>query len=192
MYAFASSWITCRYSLTILLFLFLLPTLSFSGEVYSWTDEKGTVHFTDDLSNIPGQYLDQVIKRKSPEEPSKWDETRDQTEKEKLKRDEGEDRVKKYLKDMDRKIEEKKGLERKVANLEAEQGAAENRLKEIEELEKEDFNYYQPFKNSKTGRWVPVGTPYTDEKRKLEARIKEIKKELGPIQEKIAEIKRSL
>jgi hypothetical protein len=31
--------------------------LFFSGEVCRWTDEKGTLHFTDNESKIPGQYL---------------------------------------------------------------------------------------------------------------------------------------
>jgi hypothetical protein len=25
------------------------------GEMYKWVDEKGTIHFADDLSNVPGE-----------------------------------------------------------------------------------------------------------------------------------------
>ena len=28
--------------------------------VYKWVDEKGTVHFTDDYSNIPSSYRDRL------------------------------------------------------------------------------------------------------------------------------------
>jgi clan AA aspartic protease (TIGR02281 family) len=38
------------------------------GEMYKWVDEKGTVHFTDDLSNIPERYLPDAEKRKAPKD----------------------------------------------------------------------------------------------------------------------------
>jgi hypothetical protein len=176
----------------ILVFFFVLSPFSFSGEVYRWTDEQGTVHFTDDLSNIPEQYLDQVIKRKGPEEPSKKVEKRDKAEKEKSKKDESQDRVKKYLKDIDKKIEEKKKLEKRISKLEEDLKTAEARLKEIEEKEKEYFNYHQPSRGSKKGKWTSVGTPYTAEKKKIETRIKDIKRELGPLRERVSKINRSL
>jgi chromosome segregation ATPase len=181
-----------RYCWIVLVFFFVLPPFSFSGEVYRWTDERGTVHFTDDLSNIPEQYLDQVIKGKSPEEPSKKDEKKDKTEKEKPKKDESQDRVKKYLKDIDKKIEEKKKLEKRISKLEEELKPAEARLKEIEEKEKEYFNYHRSSKGSKKGKYSSAGSPYTAEKKKLETKIKDIKKELGPLREKVSKINRSL
>ena len=181
-----------RYRWIIPVLFFVLPPWSFSEEVYRWTDEKGTVHFTDDLSIIPEQYLDQVIKRKSPAEPSKRDEKKDKAEKAKPKGDESQDRVKKYLKDIDKKIEEKKKLEKRISKLESEGKSAETRLKEIEEKEKEYFNYHQPSKGSKKGKWTSAGSPYIAEKKKLENRIKAIKKELVPLQGKVAKINRSL
>ena len=39
-------------------------------EVYQWVDEKGTVHFADDLSLVPERYRNQVQKKKPPKEPS--------------------------------------------------------------------------------------------------------------------------
>ncbi len=40
----------------IIIFLLLLTT-SFSGaEVYKWVDEKGIVHFTDDITQVPEKY----------------------------------------------------------------------------------------------------------------------------------------
>jgi lipopolysaccharide export system permease protein len=36
-----------------LLSILFLIVPSFSGEVYRWTDEGGTIHFTDDRSKIP-------------------------------------------------------------------------------------------------------------------------------------------
>jgi predicted nucleic acid-binding Zn-ribbon protein len=45
----------------ILFFLFflLIPGLSF-GEVYKWVDDKGGIHFTDDLIQIPEKYRPQI------------------------------------------------------------------------------------------------------------------------------------
>ena len=36
------------------------------AEMYRWVDEKGTVHFTDDLSTIPEKYRENVEERKTP------------------------------------------------------------------------------------------------------------------------------
>lgn len=40
------------------------------GEMYKWIDEKGTIHFADDLSNVPEKYRTDAEKRKSPQESS--------------------------------------------------------------------------------------------------------------------------
>lgn len=40
------------------------------GEMYKWVDEKGTVHFTDDLSKIPEKYRPDTEIRKTPKEIS--------------------------------------------------------------------------------------------------------------------------
>ena len=52
----------------ILLFLFVPMPFSFSGELYRWTDEKGTIHFNDDVSNIPEPYSNRVEKIEVPGE----------------------------------------------------------------------------------------------------------------------------
>ncbi|NWG02108.1 MAG: retroviral-like aspartic protease family protein [Syntrophaceae bacterium] len=54
----------------LLLFLILLGiAISPSyGEMYKWVDEKGTVHFTDDLSSIPEKYRPDAETRKSTKE----------------------------------------------------------------------------------------------------------------------------
>jgi hypothetical protein len=39
-------------------------------EIYQWVDEKGTVHFTDDLGKIPEKYQEQMKERKTPPEPA--------------------------------------------------------------------------------------------------------------------------
>ena len=38
------------------------------AEVYKWLDEKGTLHFTDDLSNIPEKYRPNAQSQKTPKE----------------------------------------------------------------------------------------------------------------------------
>jgi len=40
------------------------------GQMYKWVDEKGTVHFTDDLSKIPDKYRPDAETRKVPKEVS--------------------------------------------------------------------------------------------------------------------------
>jgi hypothetical protein len=37
-------------------FLLLLPPLTSLADIYRWKDSTGTVHFTDDVTNIPPQY----------------------------------------------------------------------------------------------------------------------------------------
>jgi chromosome segregation ATPase len=43
--------------------------MSWGQEIYQWMDEKGTVHFTDDLTLVPERYRNQVQKKKTPQEP---------------------------------------------------------------------------------------------------------------------------
>ncbi len=38
------------------------------GEMYKWVDEKGTVHFSDDLSKVPEKYRPNAEMRKAPKE----------------------------------------------------------------------------------------------------------------------------
>ena len=50
--------------------LLILATTAFGQEVYQWVDEKGTVHFADDLSLVPERYREQVQKKSPPEKPT--------------------------------------------------------------------------------------------------------------------------
>ncbi|MGH7769400.1 MAG: aspartyl protease family protein [Candidatus Binatia bacterium] len=62
-----------------LLFILLLPPTAYrlppalSQEFYRWTDDKGAVHFTDNIYSIPEKYRNQVQKRQyippSPQSP---------------------------------------------------------------------------------------------------------------------------
>ena len=47
-----------------------LPFVAGGQETYQWVDEKGTVHFTDDVGKIPEKYQDQVKKKETPPEPA--------------------------------------------------------------------------------------------------------------------------
>jgi len=169
----------------ILLTIFLHVPCSFSGEVYRWTDEKGTIHFTDDVSKIPKPYSDQAERIEVQEETLK--------EVEKIgKPEERPDRVKDYLENIEKKIEMKKSMEKKISELEEELKLSEESLKRIEEYEREDYFYYQPFKDPRTGKWVPVASPYYEEKRRLKAKIDAIQAEIKRVQEKISQLMRSL
>ena len=102
------------------------------------------------------------------------------------------DRVKGYLEGIDQRIEEKRKIEKRISELEEEMRLCEERLKKIEEYEKEDFQYYQSFVNKKTGKLVPVASPYLEEKRRLKNRMELIEKELRSLRERRSEILRSL
>jgi hypothetical protein len=58
--------------LGLLVFISWLISFSFAlgQEVYQWVDEKGTLHFTDDLGLVPEKYRNQVQKKRPPKEPS--------------------------------------------------------------------------------------------------------------------------
>jgi len=156
----------------ILINLFLNPLCSYSEAVYRWTDEKGTVHFTDDPSKIPEKFSEQAEKPGKPEGKS--------------------DRVKDYLHDLDRKIEVKRRMEKRISELEEELRVSEERLMRIEEYEKEDFQYYLPYIDRRTGKLVPIASPYYEEKRGLERRIESINAELRTLKEEISNLMRSL
>jgi hypothetical protein len=47
----------------------MLSSLAFGQEVYRWVDEKGTVHFADDLTLVPEKYQGQAQKKVAPQEP---------------------------------------------------------------------------------------------------------------------------
>jgi len=171
----------------VLALLFLWVSLSFSGEVYHWTDERGTIHFTDDIAKVPRQYLDQVKKSEFPEGSSTEEGKSVPSEK-----DVSWDRVKKYLENIEKKIEARKELEEVISKLEEEIKVFQERIKEIEGYEKEFFNYYQPLRDPKTGKWVPIGSPYDDEKRRLKAQIEVLQREWALLEEKLLAITRSL
>ena len=54
------------------LFVIFFVALGFPAyaEMYKWVDEKGTVHFTDDLSKIPEKHRSDADSRKTPAEIS--------------------------------------------------------------------------------------------------------------------------
>ncbi len=59
-----------RIMLFVLVAMITLPLIAGSQETYQWVDEKGTVHFTDDVGKIPEKYQDQVKEKKTPKEPA--------------------------------------------------------------------------------------------------------------------------
>lgn len=58
-----------KISLIIAGGLLFLSALALGQGVYRWVDEKGTAHFTDDLSSVPERYRDQVIETKPRGKP---------------------------------------------------------------------------------------------------------------------------
>jgi len=178
-----------HYGISILLMMFFTVSLAHAAEIYRWTDEKGTVHFTDDVSKIPEQYRDQTKKMEVPIEAVK--EPLKETKRIGVS-EESTDRVEKYLEDFDAKVETKRQLEKTVLELEEELKVSEDRGKEIEEYERENYIYFIPFRDHQTGKFVPVGSPYYDEKVKLEHRIQSIRSQLESLEEKLSLIQRGL
>jgi predicted nucleic acid-binding Zn-ribbon protein len=59
-----------RTGLLILIGLIFYCAVSRGQEVYQWMDEKGTLHFADDLGLVPEKYRNQVQKKKTSIEPT--------------------------------------------------------------------------------------------------------------------------
>jgi predicted nucleic acid-binding Zn-ribbon protein len=180
------------FLIAILFFgLFLITPYLSSEEVYRWTDEKGTIHFTDDVSKIPEKFRREAEGIDVADERDQGDgkirESGKSGESGKRK-----DRVKDYLETIDKKIEVKKRIEKKISELEEEMRLSEERLKWIEDYERENYLFYIPFKDTRTGKLVPMGSPYYEEKVRLKRRIESINSELKALQEKLSEINRSL
>jgi hypothetical protein len=181
-----------------ILFCLISPTaFSFSEEIYHWTDDKGSVHFTDDVSNIPAPYLNQVRKRVMIQGIS--NETQEQTDsgstsampaekiKQPVKQEGKPDRVMGYLNTRDKKLEEMRTIEKRISNLEEEMKATEELIKKVEKEEQDNH----PSFRSKDGV-VPVKTPHYREKMKLANEIKAIKEEIATLEGRLFEIKKGL
>ena len=52
----------------LILTILMALALPVSAEMYKWVDEKGTVHFTDDISSIPEKYREDVEERETSKE----------------------------------------------------------------------------------------------------------------------------
>jgi hypothetical protein len=94
-------------------------------QVYRWTDEKGAIHFTDDVSKVPEKFR---------REAEGIDVTGERVQGDGEIRESGEsgrriDRVRGYLETIDKKIQAKKRIEKKISELEEEMKLSEERLK---------------------------------------------------------------
>jgi len=99
-----------------------------SEQVYRWTDEKGTIHFTDDFSKIPEKFRRGAegidVSGERDQGDGKITESGKSGESGKRM-----DRVKDTLETIDKKIEAKKRIEKKISELEEEMKLSEERLK---------------------------------------------------------------
>ena len=58
---------TAKRFLSVIFILFLSISPCY-GEMFRWVDEKGTLHFADDLSKVPEKYRSDAEMRKAPKE----------------------------------------------------------------------------------------------------------------------------
>ncbi len=170
------------FNSVILFSIILFPLLSFPMEIFQWIDKEGTVHFSDDPSKIPKECLDHVKRIEVPQNFTTDEEKR-------YKSNESSERLNNYLKDIERRIGVKKDLEKRIFELEEDLKLCEDRLREIEEYEKLYYLYYQPLRDQKTGRWIPVASPYFAEKRWLKNKIEIIKMEIKDLEKELEEVK---
>ncbi len=175
----------------LLWWLFFSPPFLSAGEVYRWTDEKGVVHFTDDLSQIPAQYQRQFEKREVKEEFSEPDKKQTVPGKPSVPLQGKPDRAKEGLDAYERKIESKKAIEKKIAVLEEEMRAAEERIKQLKEDQLTSGPFPDLHFNRKNQKYVPVTGPLPERER-LQLRIQNIKKEIGALEEQRSKIIRGL
>jgi chromosome segregation ATPase len=175
----------------ILLWFFFLPPFLFAGEIYRWIDEKGVVYFTDDFSKIPPQYQNQLEKREMKEEVYEIDKKQTIPEKPSMTLQGKPDPAKQDLDIYERKIESKKAIEGKIAMLEEEMRAAEERVKQLKEAEE----YQRPvtrYRLDRGGRAVvPIEEP-PSERERLELRIRNIKKQIAALEEQRSKIIKGL
>jgi hypothetical protein len=68
--------------LSLIILLILISTPGYT-QVYKWVDEKGVVHFTDDMTKIPDKYRPKTDKIGVPEEKSEPKLERDSSQKKK-------------------------------------------------------------------------------------------------------------
>jgi hypothetical protein len=182
----------------VLLFCLISPTaLSFSEEIYHWTDDKGSIHFTDDISNIPAPYLNQVRKREMTRGIS--NETLERTDsgptsampaektKQPVRREGRSDGVMGYLNTRDKKLEEMRTIEESISNLQEEIRATEELIKKVEREEQDNH----PSFRSKD-RPLSVKSPHYREKAKLADEIKATKEEIATLERRLSEIKKGL
>jgi chromosome segregation ATPase len=163
----------------------------FAGEIYRWTDEKGVVYFTDDFSKVPPQYQKQFEKREVKEEVYEIDKKQTVPGKPSVNLQGKPERAKDDLEAYERKIESKKAIEKKIAVLEEEMRAAEERIKQLKETEEYQHSVTR-YRLDRGGRAVvPIEEPPTERER-LQLRIRNIKKEIAALEEQLSQIKRSL
>jgi hypothetical protein len=184
-----------RIGLCVLFILFLQISFSLAGEVYRWTDEKGTVHFTDDPSQVPQSSIDRVEKKKMPGEFQKDEGKTVNPEKEDKmanpERRESPARVQGYQEEIEKKIEMKRSLEKRASELEEELKVCELRLNKIEEEAREHPLPMRHFFSETRHRWMMI-SPYHEERIEIREKMNLIKKEITTIQDRLSRINQSL
>src|SRR5581483_3719603 len=72
-------------NISVLLFLLVSLTPSYSKTIYKWVDEDGTIHFTDDPKNIPEDKKEKAVVIEGEEPGGETDEKTEKMVQEKKK-----------------------------------------------------------------------------------------------------------
>ncbi|MGB9627397.1 MAG: DUF4124 domain-containing protein [Thermodesulfobacteriota bacterium] len=142
-----------------------------SQELYRWVDEKGVVHFSDDLTKVPEKYRDQVHTKKPPKEPTppspipRGTETEKESESAPVKKDllgrgeewwqakvkEWNDRLREAQKNYETNYSAWKAKERELEESRFKPDSLKRRLKtEIKALEEKTKEWEKPVEEVKT------------------------------------------
>lgn len=195
--------------MAVLAFLGLMLAASpVHAEVYKWTDESGTIWFTDDPANLPEQSHGQVEKEKAPEKASESS-SPEKAPSPSATRTKATGSSKEYLEDRDQRVEEKKRLEKEISSLEKELSTARRALQRVPVGDRRGFwfvinsagskvraSYKDPGAIWSNATWPGAPrasrTTESEERRRIQSDILELEEDLNRATERLSALSRGL
>lgn len=177
------------------------------AELYKWTDESGTVWFTDDPTKLPkesqGEFEKLKAPKKVPDSPPGKKASRPSAVK-----TESPSSAESYLKNEERRLKERKSLEKEISTLEKELSRARTALQRVTASDSRGYWYII---NSEGGKarasykdpgaiwsydtWPAASresrTKGTEERRRIESDISKMERDLESARKKLSAFLRS-